>query len=259
MSWIGLYIVLTLTLSWSLLAWIFSGTERLGHCDWVMFIPATVAIILNFVRRRPLKEMLRPVLAPVPITTLVFSILYPLGFIGLIALATWATGLSTWHPAGAVDYPLAPPLTSLALSLPLVFGEEYGWRGWLLENLSRDKGRLAGTIGTGLIWAIWHGPVIYGLAKVNGLPGPWLLTTIQMTAIFIFSFAFAWLYFRSGSIIPPMIMHYLFNYYNPMILGDIYNYRHGWLDGNLLLINGETVAGILFGLPLMAWFIIKVV
>jgi membrane protease YdiL (CAAX protease family) len=92
---------------------------------------------------------------------------------------------------------------SLIMSLPLIFGEEYGWRGWLLENLSQDRGRLVGAIGTGLVWAIWHGPVIYGLARANGLPGPELLTGIQMAAIFVFSFAFAGLYFQSGSIIPP--------------------------------------------------------
>ena len=257
LSWIVIYVILTLTLSWSLLAWIFAEPERLDHFDWIMFVPAAVAMILNLVRRQSLKEMLRPVLAPVSITALAFSVLYPLGCIGLIALATWGTGLSTWHPAGAVNYPLVPPFASLVMSLPLIFGEEYGWRGWLLENLSQDRGRLIGTLGTGLVWAAWHGPVIYGLAKVSGLPDPGLLTGIQMAAIFVFSFAFAWLYFNSGSIIPPMLMHYLWNYYNPMVLGDIYNHQHGWFDGNLLLINGEAVAGILFGLPLMIWFVVK--
>jgi hypothetical protein len=43
----------------------------------------------------------------------------------------------------------------------------------------------------------------------------------------------------------------------PMVLGDIYNQQHGWFDGNLVLINGEAAAGILFGLPLMAWFVIR--
>jgi hypothetical protein len=43
----------------------------------------------------------------------------------------------------------------------------------------------------------------------------------------------------------------------PMVLGDIYNQQHGWFDGNLVLINGEAAAGILFRLPLMAWFVIR--
>jgi hypothetical protein len=79
----------------------------------MMFIPAVVAIVLNLARRRSLKEMLRPVLAPVSTASLVFSVLYPLGFIALTGLATWGAGLSVWHPAGAVNYPLVPPLMSL--------------------------------------------------------------------------------------------------------------------------------------------------
>jgi len=111
--WIILYVVLTLALSWSLLAWIFADPQRLSHFDWMMFIPAVVAIVLNLARRRSLKEMLRPVLAPVSTASLVFSVLYPLGFIALTGLATWGAGLSVWHPAGAVNYPLVPPLMSL--------------------------------------------------------------------------------------------------------------------------------------------------
>lgn len=254
--WVVIYVVTTLALSWSLLAWIFADPRRLSHFNWMMYVPALVALVLNLARHHSLKQLLRPVLAPVPLSSVAFSVLYPLGFIGLIGLATWAAGLSTWHPEGGVNYPLLPPLMSLVMSLPLIFGEEYGWRGYLLENLSRARGRLAGTLGTGLVWAIWHGPVIYGLARVGGLPDPWLLVAVQMTAIFVYSFAFAWLYFRSGSILPPMLMHYVWNYYNPLVLGDIYNHRHGWFEGNLLLINGEAAAGALFGLPLMIWFIL---
>jgi hypothetical protein len=92
--WIILYVALTLTLSWSLLAWIFSDPQRLSHFDWMMFIPAVVAIVLNLARRRSLKEMLRPILTPVSATSLVFSVVYPLGFIALTGLVTWGAGLS---------------------------------------------------------------------------------------------------------------------------------------------------------------------
>ncbi len=257
LAWIGGYIALTLLASWSLLAWLFSKPDRINHFDWLMYVPASMAVLFTLLHQPSLKALLRPILAPVKPGSLGFAVLYPLGFIGLIALVSWSLGLSTWHPEGAVNYPLVPPVASILLSLPLILGEEYGWRGYLLDNLARTRGRLAATLVTGFVWALWHGPVIYGLARVSEQPDPWLLVVIQMLAIFVFSFAFAWLYFQSGSILPPMIMHYLWNYYNPMILGDIYNHQHGWFDGNLLLINGEAAAGILFGLPLMIWFIRK--
>ena len=49
------------------------------------------------------------------------------------------------------------PLTGLAA----VFGEEYGWRGFLQKELAA-LGRRRGVLLTGLIWGIWHFPVILG-------------------------------------------------------------------------------------------------
>jgi membrane protease YdiL (CAAX protease family) len=44
-------------------------------------------------------------------------------------------------------------------TLVIGFGEEIGWRGWLLPSLAQRRtfGAAAGI--TGFVWAIWHGPV----------------------------------------------------------------------------------------------------
>jgi len=47
------------------------------------------------------------------------------------------------------------PLSGLAV----VFGEEYGWRAFLLSEL-RKLGKLKAVLGVGLVWGIWHIPVI---------------------------------------------------------------------------------------------------
>jgi membrane protease YdiL (CAAX protease family) len=69
------------------------------------------------------------------------------------------------------------------------FGEEIGWRGWLLPSLAQRRtfGTAAGI--TGFVWAIWHAPVF--------LSGPtvalsYLLLIASLTVVL------AWLWKRSG-------------------------------------------------------------
>ncbi len=39
-------------------------------------------------------------------------------------------------------------------------GEELGWRGWLLPQLSATRSRLAATSLTATVWIIWHAPLL---------------------------------------------------------------------------------------------------
>jgi len=39
------------------------------------------------------------------------------------------------------------------------FGEEFGWRGYLLPRLA-PLGGISAAIITGVIWGLWHTPVI---------------------------------------------------------------------------------------------------
>ena len=47
------------------------------------------------------------------------------------------------------------PLSGLAM----VFGEEYGWRGFLQDELVK-LGKRRGVLVVGLVWGLWHFPVI---------------------------------------------------------------------------------------------------
>lgn len=47
------------------------------------------------------------------------------------------------------------PLSGLAA----VFGEEYGWRGFLQDELVR-LGQLPGVFLVGLVWGVWHWPAV---------------------------------------------------------------------------------------------------
>lgn len=55
------------------------------------------------------------------------------------------------------------------LGLIITFGEEYGWRGFLQTDLTR-LGRIRGVFILGVIWGIWHWPVIWMGYNYPGQP-----------------------------------------------------------------------------------------
>ena len=88
------------------------------------------------------------------------------------------------------------------------FGEEYGWRGWLADEL-RPLGAFWANIITGVLWGLWHAPLIllgfnYGdYGKVG---------TAFMVALCI---PFSFLLWRArevtGSLLAPAVLHGAFN------------------------------------------------
>ena len=48
---------------------------------------------------------------------------------------------------------------SYSYQMIFTFGEEFGWRGYLLPRLA-PLGGISAAIITGVIWGLWHTPVI---------------------------------------------------------------------------------------------------
>jgi uncharacterized protein len=111
---------------------------------------------------------------------------------------------------GRVDF--LPDLGGGALLLWLAtygFGEEVGWRGYLLPRLQRDRSAWRATLVLWVIWAIWHVPSFFYLHTVSG-PGTLIgfLLGVFAGAVFL-----TWLYNSSGgSIVIVAVWHGLFDY-----------------------------------------------
>lgn len=98
---------------------------------------------------------------------------------------------------------LAPWMNCIA-----TFGEEFGWRAYLLQKLL-PLGQRKALILMGVIWGVWHWPVIfmgyeYGF-KYWGAPvvGPLLFMWIT----FVFGTFLAWVSQRGGSVWPAVLGH----------------------------------------------------
>ncbi len=85
-------------------------------------------------------------------------------------------------------------------------GEEIGWRGFLVPELSKVVG--FGGIGliSGLMWAAYHFPILI-FADYNAGTPVWFGLTCFSLGVIAESFILAWLTLRSRSLWPAAILH----------------------------------------------------
>ena len=94
------------------------------------------------------------------------------------------------------------------LGLIITFGEEYGWRGYLQTELTR-LGRMRGVFLLGIIWGVWHWPVIW---MGYNYPGQPILGSIAMVIMcVILAFFLAYAVFKSNGIWTAAYLHALSN------------------------------------------------
>src|SRR5439155_361470 len=88
-------------------------------------------------------------------------------------------------------------------------GEEIGWRGYMLTRLV-DAGLPKPILTSGLIWGLWHVPLVLGGAFLVG-PPPFLIALLLVIMATAFSFVFARLRLETGSVWPAITLHSAWN------------------------------------------------
>ena len=94
------------------------------------------------------------------------------------------------------------------LGLIITFGEEYGWRGFLQTELTR-LGRIRGVFLLGVIWGIWHWPVIWMGYNYPGQPFWGSLLMVGYCIILAYFLAYA--VFKSKGVWTAAYLHALNN------------------------------------------------
>jgi membrane protease YdiL (CAAX protease family) len=97
-------------------------------------------------------------------------------------------------------------------SLARALGEEIGWRGFLVPELSNNVSFTATALISGVIWSVWHYPILI-FADYNAGTATWYALTCFTVMVIAISFVFAWMRLKSGSLWTGAMLHASHNLY----------------------------------------------
>ena len=96
-------------------------------------------------------------------------------------------------------------------------GEEVGWRGFLLEKLSSYMSPICAALAVGVIWGLWHAPLV--LLGFNYPHHPDCKGVLTFTLVCtLMSVWFSWLTLKTGSVVPAALAHGAYNAYAGLAL-----------------------------------------
>ena len=165
--------------------------------------------------------------------------LIPLGYALPVYLVVWLTGLGGFYDVdlakkiaeqfGWLDLPpnlmlalfvLLTATLGMVAKMSRALGEEIGWRGFLVPELSKVVGFSGTAIISGLMWAVYHYPILL-FADYNASTPAWYGLICFTIMVVAFSFILAWLTLRSGSLWPAAIFHGSHNLFIQSILSPL--------------------------------------
>lgn len=210
----------------------------------MMLTPALAALVVTFTLRVPapgerLRFLgvwpLRPArrvvwlmvagwLVPPLLIALGIAVAGILGWVRLdLTFEAFAAEIAKALPDGAPMPPIEVVVISQIAMIPLgalfnsllAFGEELGWRGWLVPAL-RPLGTWPTLLISGVIWGVWHSPLIllgynFGRTDITGV-------LFMIGGCVAWGILLGWLRLRSASVWPAVLAHGSLNAAAGMIL-----------------------------------------
>jgi membrane protease YdiL (CAAX protease family) len=139
---------------------------------------------------------------------------------------------------------LAVALISIGPGFFCAFGEELGWRGYLLPRLMHD-GWPAPLSLSGIVWGVWHLPLFVLTGYAHGKLVLSLLMFTLLTALF--GVFIGWLRLTSGSVFVATMAHTSFNAFVQSFFGVSFVVEDAWFligdYGILTLITYGALTG----------------
>jgi uncharacterized protein len=224
-SWKKILVFLLLTFTFSSVFYylIIAAGSIHAYSAGLMWCPGAAALITQLLFQRNLRGLgWRMGKAKFNLMGYGLPVIYGGGVYAIV----WLTGLGKWIPAEMatqaaaqlhiethspilflIVYSLITATFGLVLSCFTALGEEIGWRGLLVPELSKETSFTMTALISGGIWAVWHYPGIL-FADYNNSGAPTWFGLICFSIMVVgTSFAFTWLRLKSGSLWPAVILH----------------------------------------------------
>ncbi len=104
---------------------------------------------------------------------------------------------------------LAAVVVAPFFNMIFAFGEETGWRGYMMPRLSERFGIKKAVLIGGVIWGVWHAPLTamghnYG---TDYWGFPWLGIAAMCCFCIVMGCLLTWLTFKTGSVWPAALAH----------------------------------------------------
>lgn len=217
----------------------------------VMFFPAIGVLLTRLLTKEGFKNsyivpkngkrsipfFLMAWFGPVLLTVIgaaIYFLIFPNRFdTGLTYLASVLTASSVEATPGLLQTTLISQLVTAIFLSPLLncitcFGEEWGWRGYLLPKMQEKFGMLPMLLINGIIWGLWHAPLTalghnYGVGY-KGFPFTGILAMCGFCTVM--GIIFSYITLRTGSCLPAVFAHGSLN---------------GFASAALLFTNGQDI------------------
>lgn len=186
--------------------------ENIPYAAVLIFSPAVISLLVNLLyeknvrgfgwRWQRTKWQLVSYVVPVVYIAVAYGLVLAAGYAGLDQQRISELG---WLGI------LMIPTLGLTGVLPQVLGEEVGWRGFLLNNLYKKMDFGKASLITGVVWALFHYPLLVMGSYNNGATPAWFALLFFTIAILGANTIINWLYIRSGSLWTAVIFHTVHN------------------------------------------------
>lgn len=236
---IALFVALTYVIAWivfmliPILGLTYGSPRSIIIAAAAMFVPATCSILTRLITKegfgnlylRPhfkgnIKKYLIIFFGPTALlflSTAVYFLIFPGKFdpeftvLSGLAASKFTAGLT-------VNMLLLIMVLQIVVIGPVIniiptLGEELGWRGYLLPKLRNIVSDRAALIITGVIWGVWHTPIIamghnYGTEYIGY---PWLGILAMIVFCVVLGVIEGYAAIRFESVIPAAMIHSLVN------------------------------------------------
>ncbi|MBD5502061.1 MAG: CPBP family intramembrane metalloprotease [Lachnospiraceae bacterium] len=231
-----IFCVITFGLTWLLAAlipimgFVYGGLESLIIVTLCMFMPALGNILTRVITRQGFHDFK---LAPkfkgngrnylfayfsfivlVYLGVLVYYLIYREQF-DLTALIMWSPDSTEYNMQfiQIINLVVSTVISPIINVIPTL-GEELGWRGYLLYGLKNSSGSsMKAVLITGVIWGIWHAPMIaMGHNYGTGYPGyPYIGILMMIVFCVLVGIIEGYITLRTDSVLPAAICHSAIN------------------------------------------------